>query len=132
MVIKFYIEEPLYYVNDTILSMDTVPIIKGGRTFIPIRYLTEAMGASIEWDGGESKVTIKHGNILIELWIGRNTALVNGNEVPIDAGNPEIIPFLVPPGRTMMPLRFVAENLGCDVEWDPVPREVKITYPGSN
>lgn len=131
-VIKFYIDEPLYYVNDAILSMDTVPVIKGGRTFIPIRYLTEAIGASIEWDGNESKVTIGNGDNLIELWIGRNTALVNGIEVPIDPADPQIFPFIAPPGRTMIPLRFVAENLGCVVEWDPVPREVKITYPGSS
>ncbi len=131
-VIKFYIGEPLYYVNDAILNMDTVPKIKSGRTFIPIRYLTEAIGALNEWDGKESKITVKHGDLLIELWIGRKTAFANGKEVPIDAADPRITPFIAPPGRTLIPLRFVAENLGCDVEWDPGSSEVMITYPGSS
>jgi hypothetical protein len=29
----------------------------------------------------------------------------------------------------MLPLRFIAEELGCKVEWNPSTREVKITYP---
>lgn len=63
------------------------------------------------------------------MWIGQNTALVNGVEKQIDADNSSVAPLIIPPGRTMLPLRFISENLGCQVEWDSGLREVKVTYP---
>jgi uncharacterized protein len=38
------------------------------------------------------------------------------------------VPLIMPPGRTMLPLRFIAETLGCQVEWDAATRRVTITY----
>ena len=49
----------------------------------------------------------------IELWLGNNLAGFNGEYELIDNQNPLVTPITVPPGRTMLPLRFVAENLGC-------------------
>ncbi|MGE5422671.1 MAG: copper amine oxidase N-terminal domain-containing protein, partial [Ignavibacteriales bacterium] len=65
----------------------------------------------------------------IELWTGRATARVNGVNRLIDSTNNKVKPYVVPPGRTMLPLRFIAENLGCDVKWDPKTKQITITYP---
>ncbi len=110
-------------------ELDAAPIIKESRTLLPIRAVIEALGGTIEWDAQEQKVTINFKDITIELWIGKNTALVNGEYKLIDPGNPEVKPIIIPPGRTMLPIRFIAENLGCRVDWDPALKEVKITYP---
>jgi hypothetical protein len=54
---------------------------------------------------------------------------VGGAYVLIDPENPDVKPVILPPGRTMLPFRFIAEQLGASVRWDLVKREVTITYP---
>lgn len=131
IVIRLYIDKTTYYVNDAIKTMDVSPIIKESRTLLPIRYVAEALGANVSWDAVEKKATITFKGTTIELWIDKNTARVNGEYKLIDPNNPKVVPIIVPPGRTMLPIRFIAENLGCDVKWDSALREVKITYPGT-
>jgi len=127
-VLRFYIDKTEYYINDIASAMDTAPIIKDSRTLLPIRYVATPLGASLDWDPAERKVSISNNTTLIELWIGQNTARVNGVKKLIDANNPEVIPIILPPGRTMLPLRFISENLGCQVDWNNALREAKVTY----
>jgi len=128
-IISLYIDKTTYYVNDELKEMDVAPIIRESRTLLPIRYVAEALGAVVQWDAVERKVTITFKGTTIELWIDKNTALVNGEYKLIDSTNPKVVPIIIPPGRTMLPIRFIAENLGCRVDWDPALKEVKITYP---
>ena len=65
---------------------------------------------------------------MIEFWINSNTARVNGAETLIDADNPSVVPVLLPPGRTMLPLRFISENLGCEVNWNQELKEINLIY----
>ncbi len=130
IIIRLYIGKTYYYVNDELLEMDVAPIIREGRTLLPIRYVAEALGATVGWNGEEQKVTITFKGTTIELWIGKNTAKVNGEYKLIDPTNPNVKPIIIPPGRTMLPIRFIAENLGCKVDWNAELREVTITYPG--
>lgn len=128
-VICFYLGESIYYVNDEMRAMDAAPVVRGGRTLLPVRFVAEPLGATVDWAAAERKATVNLGGRMIELWIGRNTARVDGESRLIDPDNRTVFPVVLPPGRTMLPLRFVAENLGCRVDWDPVTREAKITYP---
>ena len=89
----------------------------------------EALGAVVGWDGVERKASITLGATSLELWIGNPTARVNGRAVPIDPANTKVVPLIVPPGRTMLPLRFVGESLGCLIEWNASTRQVTVTYP---
>jgi len=127
IVLKFQIGNKTMYVNDGPLEIDVPPIIIEGRTLLPIRWVVEPLGASVGWDGVERKVTVTLGDIHIELWIGKSIAKVNGKDTPIDSGNPKVVP-IIKDGRTMLPVRFVAENLGCQVDWDPLTYVVTITY----
>jgi titin len=127
--IKLYIDKTTYYVNGVKKELDAAPMIKESRTLLPMRAVIEALGGTIEWDANEQKVTTNFKGITIELWIGKNTALVNGEYRLIDPGNPEVKPIIIPPGRTMLPIRFIAENLGCLVEWNASTRQVTVTYP---
>ncbi|NPV89206.1 MAG: hypothetical protein HPY50_00325 [Firmicutes bacterium] len=134
-VLRFYIDSTEYYVqgpSDTagrVQTMDTAPIIEGGRTLLPIRYVSEPLGARVGWEAALDQVTVQLGGQTIVLWINNGTARVNGVETAIDPANPAVTPIIVPPGRTMLPLRFIAENLGCRVEWNAALREVTVTYP---
>jgi hypothetical protein len=114
----------------TTVWLDAAPEVPAGtaRTFLPIRPVVEALGGEISWLGDEQRVEIQ-GTRRVVLWIGRNTALIDGAEVPIDETNPAVKPYVAPSGRTMLPLRFVAEALGAGLQWIDETRTVIITYP---
>ena len=107
----------------------TEPVIipKWGRTVVPIRAIVEALGGTIGWDGKERKVTINFNDTVINLWIDNPKAKVNGETKWIDENNHDVKPIIVN-SRTMLPLRFVAENLGCKVEWNASSRTITIKY----
>lgn len=128
IILRFYIGKIIYYLNDEMKSMDVAPMILEGRTLLPIRYVAEALGANVGWDAKEQKVTINFRETVIELWIGKSIATVNGEKRFIDPINSNVKPITIPPGRTMLPIRFIAENLGCQVDWNSNLKEVKITY----
>lgn len=107
--------------------MDVSPVITEGRVMLPVKYVAEPLGASAVYDPIEKKVTVTSADKVIELWIGKNTASVNGEDVMIDPSNPNVVPYILPPGRTMMPLRFIGEQLGCTVNWDPNTQEAVLT-----
>lgn len=86
-----------------------------------IRAIIEEMGGSIELNGSERKVTIKLKNTTIELWIDKTIAIVNVASKEFD------VPPMIINGRTMLPLRFISENLGCDVDWNGTTKTIKIT-----
>lgn len=121
IVQRFYVGKKQYYTNDRKNEMDTAPVIKGGRTLMPIRYVSETFGAKVDWNSKDRKVTISFEQKLIELWIGKDAAVVDGTLRRLDVA-PEIID-----GRTVLPLRFVSENLGLKVNWDGDLKEIKIT-----
>ena len=102
---------------------DVAPIIRNDRTMLPARFVAEALGASVEWDEAAQKVTITKENTVIEITIGSNIAFVNGMEVLLDS------PAFIENSRTYLPLRFIAENLGAEVEWNQELQQIYIT-PG--
>ncbi|KJF25690.1 hypothetical protein TZ02_17225 [Clostridium aceticum] len=106
--------------------MDTAAIIMEGRTLLPIKYIAEPMGASVDWNSKEGKITIELEDNYIEIWLDKNVARVNGERKPIDDNNINVKPVIIPPGRTMLPLKFIAENLGCQVEWNSKIQEVRV------
>jgi hypothetical protein len=110
------------------VAIDVPPQIVQGRTFLPIKWVAEPLGASVVWSAAERKVTIVLGTATVELWIGRSSARVNGTTVAIDPQNSGVVPLIVS-GRTMLPVRFVAEQLGARVDYDTTTRIVTITWP---
>lgn len=127
----FYIDADYYYVNGVRTTMDVAPVIVEGRTLLPIAYLANPLGAASAWNPQERAVTVSLGSTHIKMRIDDPFALVNGTRVPIEPGNLAVKPIILPPGRTMLPLSFIAHTLGCSVDWDPATRQVKITYPAA-
>ncbi len=128
--------DPYMTVNGVKKEIDpgrgTKPVIipKWSRTVVPIRAIVEALGGTIEWDGKERKVTINFNETTIELWIGKPQARVNGVMKWIDENNHNVKPIIIN-DRTMLPLRFVVENLGCKVNWDPASKTITIIFENS-
>lgn len=128
--LKFYIDSDNYYINDTSHTMEVTPVIYHSRTMLPVAYIAEPLGATTTWDPEAGKVTIVFNKRTIELWLGSNTARVNNAVVSIDTSDLAVAPMILPPGRTMLPLGFIAQNMGCTVSWNDEKREVTINYYG--
>lgn|GEM_PF-2821386 len=110
-------------VNGNEKVIDVAPIIKPpGRTFVPLRFISETLGATVIWNEDDRSIEIKLGDNFIKLWIGKKTLLVNGIKQNMD-----VAPFIDPSaGRTLVPIRFIAEYLGAFVYWIPRTKEVVI------
>jgi len=117
-----------FTVNGISNTLDSPPVIKNSRTLLPIRAVIEALGGTVSWDPNTKKVTVTLGSTTIELWIGKSVAKVNSIDTPIDSTNSKVVPEIIN-SRTMLPLRFITENLGCDVQWDGTTKTITITYP---
>jgi hypothetical protein len=106
------------------LGRGTVPVIQNGRTLVPIAAIIQALGGQVVWDAVARTVTITMGDTELVLTIGSPTARVNSTVVPIDA-DPNVVPIIIN-SRTMLPFRFIAEQLGATVEWNGATRTVVI------
>jgi len=103
------------------IIFDVLPRIQENRVLVPLRGIFERLGAQVIWDQQSGTVTILSAGKKIELGINSINAKINGEIWTLD-----IAPFVIN-GRTLVPLRFVSENLGAKVEWVPASRQVKIT-----
>ena len=126
-IIILQIGKTNFTVNGKTQYLDSPPIIKNGRTLVPIRAIVEALGGNVTWNATERKITVNLGSNTIELWIGKSIAKVNGIDTPIDTTNNKVVPEIIN-SRTMLPLRFVTENLGCQVQWDGTTQTITIIY----
>ncbi len=106
--------------NGRMLQFDVPPIIENDRTLVPLRVIFEALGASVEWDGATQTVRAERDGTIIKLVIG-GMAYVNDQPVELD------VPAKIVNDRTLVPLRFVSEALGCQVEWFGDTMTVNIT-----
>lgn len=104
----------------------SVPIIEDGRTLVPVRAVTESMGAVVSWNPSDSTVTINAKEKNMVFTIGSYDVYVNGKKTSMDSA-PKIIN-----GRTMMPIRFISEQLSYTVSWDADNKIIVITDGGSD
>ncbi len=115
-------ESTLYIkVGDTFLGFDTEPILEADRTLIPLRYMFEFMGAEVSWNQETETATVSQNGISIDVTIDSTTAYVNGEAFELD------VPARLINDRTMIPLRFLSENLGYRVKWEESTDIITIT-----
>ncbi len=98
-----------------------VPYIKEERTLVPLRYIAESLGATVLWESGWNGCVIKKDDKEIEITFGSAEFKVNGETVVYDT------PIEVVHDRTMVPVRFISEELGCDVYWNQLNSAVVIS-----
>jgi exopolysaccharide biosynthesis protein len=107
-------------VNATVMALDQPPKIIDGRTYVPVRFVVDALGGRVQWEAAEKKVVIRRGEDWMELWVGDPIFLVNGSRV-----NGSTAP-LISGGRTLLPLRVISEQLGMKVVWEPKSKKISI------
>jgi len=105
------------------LTPEVPPRIVNDITMVPVRIVAENMGAKVGWLESQRKVTVEKDETKIELQIDNPNAVVNGIAHSLEAA-----PF-IENGNTMLPARFVAEQLGIAVLWDDLTRSVMFFKP---
>ncbi|WWM60757.1 copper amine oxidase N-terminal domain-containing protein [Paenibacillus tundrae] len=109
-------------INDETTNMDTTPVLWKNTTYIPLRFLSEGIGATVKWDKKAQQVTVMAGNDTLEFWVNNNVMEVNG--VKKNVGSTV---FVNKDGRTQVPLRFIAELLNWDVKWAQKDGSITLT-----
>jgi hypothetical protein len=120
----FTIGKTSYTLNGNTVSMDVAPYIKDSRTFLPVRYVANALGvadSNIMYDPTTQKVTIIKGSMVVQLTIGSTTMLLNGATITMDTA-PEITS-----SRTCLPVAWVAQALGASVQWNATAQTATVT-----
>lgn len=119
---------PSFADSEIVVNMNGMPlqnsqgaIIVDNRTLVPMRSIFEAFDFSLEWDAETKAVEAARGSFKVSLNVDSHAALVNSYEKWLD-----VVPVIVD-GRTFVPVRFVAESLGAEVEYDPSNQQVQIT-----
>ena len=111
-------------VNGQVMSFDQAPVMVNNRVFVPMRAIFERLGSTVSYANGN--INAQGNGRSVHLAIGSLNASVNGNPLTMD-----VAPFLVN-GRTEVPLRFVAQALGANVNWNGNTSTVYIGTSGNN
>ena len=96
-----------------------------GRTLVPLRTLTEALGAQVEWEGESRTAIVRYNGHTVRIPIGSRTITVDGTSLQLDQG------ATLWHSRTMVPVRFVTQALGATVTWDGTAGRVDVNLPGA-
>lgn len=108
-------------VKNQILGFDTSPVIESDRTLVPLRFIFETLGAKVDWKAETQTAIVKDDNTSIAFSIDNAVAMVNNSTKTMD------VPARLINDKTMVPLRFLSEMLGFNVEWDEEERLVTIS-----
>ena len=100
------------------------------RTFVPVRFVAERLGADVTWEGDTQTVVVQKGGHTIRMAVGSLTYTLDGEEKALDVPA-EYMASTGGNARTMVPVRFVTEALGYQVEWDQPRNLVVIARPDS-
>lgn len=114
--VSAFAQAPSVYLNGEKMTFDVDPYISEERTMVPFRAIFEAAEADVMWDGDTSTVVAVKDNGMdstsVVLQIGESYAFVDDAKIELDK------PAEIKEERTFVPLRFVMESLGAEVEWD--------------
>jgi len=119
--VKLYIGQKQITIDEVTTDIDVAPFTLNDRTYVPVRVITEALGASVEWIEATEEVIVRRVNTVLKLRIGSRTINVNGSNYEMD-----VAPVLFN-DRTMLPARFIAEHFDYKVEWHEGRQRVFIT-----
>ncbi len=122
--VELFLGKPFAYDDGKEVRLEQPPISdeRTGRTLVPLRFIGEALGCGVEWNAARREICVRKGKREIVLQIGQERALVDGVRRDIEQA-PEIDQKT---GRTLVPLRFIAETLGNTVLWDGRRRKIII------
>ncbi len=136
--IIFTVGQKSYAVGRQSFAMDASPFISNGRVLVPVRYLSNALGAQISWGWGvlapsdtlTKVINIARGMTEVSLTIGSNVmglTISGGNEATVTKTNQIDVAPVIINGRTYLPARYVADAFGCTICWNEEAQTITIS-----
>jgi len=123
IVLNLTIDNPVILIDANAQPpLEYPPFIFQGRTYVPVRIISEALGAAVDYQAATKTVTVTLGGKVIVMMIDNPNATIDGKTVLLDA------PPTIRQGRTFVPLRFISEAFGAEVLWDGATRTVTVNY----
>ncbi|WP_019912437.1 copper amine oxidase N-terminal domain-containing protein [Paenibacillus sp. HW567] len=123
------VNNPEMYVDGELKEIDpgkdTVPIVRGGNTLLPVSSIIKELGGNTAWSSKENKLTINLNERSVVLWLDQKKAMVNSVSKTLSTA-PTVIE-----GRTMVPLRFLSEQLGIKIVWHGSNQVISLFYSKS-
>lgn len=110
-------------VNGKTISLLTQPLNISGTVLVPIRFISEAFGANVEWDPTFRSITIKLDTSVVRLQIGNLVASVNGKTSKLTTAP------IIKNSTTLVPIRFISEAFNSEVNWNSKTQSVSIIFP---
>lgn len=99
-------------INDKQIEPTVPPFVDNNTTLVPLRVISEELNCQVDWEQTTKSITITRDSLFIKLYIGSDMAYVNGENVKLLATP------LVKSETTLVPIRFISEQLGAQVDWD--------------
>jgi hypothetical protein len=125
-LIELFLGGNKIFINGEEREIDVSPFILNGRTYVPIRFITESLGGNIFYDEKEKSILFTLYDKVVMMWVDKKNYFINFKEYFMDSP-----PIIVKPGRVMVPLRFIAESVDAKVLWDSDLKKVTIIYPNN-
>lgn len=119
-LLDLYIGDNTYWLNGETHTVDQPPIATKGRTLVPIRLVTEALGGDVQWIDKDTPITISYKDHHIELMLDSTDVIVDGEKFTLD------VPAQVKKNRILLPIRFISEYLGMAVNYDQATQCVSV------
>jgi len=110
-------------VNGKTVTLDAPAQVVKGATMVPLRFVGTALGARVDYSASDKRVTAVLDGRTVVLRLGQTRAEVDGRQVGLTS------PPVLQHGRTLVPVRFVAEAFGATVDYDPAAKRVAVTLP---
>ncbi|ASS66194.2 MULTISPECIES: stalk domain-containing protein [unclassified Paenibacillus] len=119
--IKMQIGSKRVTVNGKQSQLDTSPFILNNTTYVPLRFLSESLGANATYSVSTKAVVVKSGKDTLTFWIGKKEMDLNGTRKALSS------PAVLRDNRTVLPIRFLSELLGWNVHFDTKDSSIYLT-----
>jgi outer membrane protein assembly factor BamB len=116
------LNSPIAEMNGRLISLASSPTIIKGSTMVPLRFIGEAFGCKVDWDDILKKITLTRKSLAIVLFLDKKEALVNGGQKTLSA------PPVSVKGKTLVPIRFIAETFGAKVDFEAKTGQITIAW----
>jgi len=117
----FKLNDPIAWINGKKIVLQVPPVSINNSTLVPLRTLSDAIGLKLEREKKSDKIIISYEGVTIEFVVGHVQSLINGQAVKLEQ------PAVVIKGTTMVPLKFVANQLGLDLRYNQATKEIRIS-----
>lgn len=113
--------ENSFKINGSVQTMDTMPVNNAGNVFVPVRAISESFGMVVDWDAETKTIMMTSGSAVVKMTVGSIYMFRNGTKTILN-----LPPYIDANGRTMVPVRAIAQAFGCKVDWVEKKQRVMI------